>query len=266
MKWIKRILISLVSLIALIVVIFAAMLTWRSITDDTSTALTNVSYTSADGTEIYGYLVEPAGEGPHPAVILIHEWWGFNEGMVVLADALAEEGYTVLAVDAYRGNLTESIMRAIWLVITTPEEEIFADVDAGLAYLMELDTVDADKIASMGFCFGGGHSLQLGMRQSQNMAVTVMYYGAVETMPSLLEPLKLSDGVLGIFGEDDESIPAADVLEFEAALNSLNIENEITLYEGVGHGFLNEDNFEGPGAAGEAWRQTLAFLETNLKQ
>jgi len=87
-----------------------------------------------------------------------------------------------------------------------------------------------------------------------------MYYGAVVTEPDLLRPLTEGKGVLGIFAEEDEQIFPADVLEFEAALNTLDVENQITIYPGVGHGFLNEDNFQEPGPAGDAWQQTLAFL------
>jgi carboxymethylenebutenolidase len=124
--------------------------------------------------------------------------------------------------------------------------------------------VDAERVASMGFCFGGGHSLQLGMRQSENIALTIIYYGALVTEPDLLRPLVDAQPVLGIFGEEDRSIPTQEVLEFEAALNSLNIENEITIYAGVGHAFLNEDNYDQPGTANDAWQQTLAFLAENL--
>ena len=102
------------------------------------------------------------------------------------------------------------------------------------------------------------------MRQSENLALTIIYYGALVTDPDLLRPLVDAQPVLGIFGEDDRSIPTQDVLEFEAALNSLDIENEITIYPGVGHAFLNEDNFDKPGAASDAWQQTLTFSAENL--
>ena len=70
--------------------------------------------------------------------------------------------------------------------------------------------------------------------------------------------------VLSIFGAEDQQILKEDVLEFEAALNSLDIENEITFYDGVGHAFVSEDNYNKPGPAMDAWQQTLAFLEANL--
>ncbi len=139
-------------------------------------------------------------------------------------------------------------------------------MDSGLAYLLTLENVDPDRVASMGFCFGGGHSLQLGLRQSENLALTIIYYGALVTDPALLRPLTEAQPVLGIFAEEDNTIFREEVLEFEAALNSLNIENEITIYEGVGHAFVNENNFDQPGPAGDAWQQTLAFLDRNLME
>jgi carboxymethylenebutenolidase len=134
-----------------------------------------------------------------------------------------------------------------------------------LTWLRLRDDVNAERVASMGFCFGGGHSLQLGMRQSENIALTIIYYGALVTDPNLLRPLVEAQPVLGVFGEEDRSIPTQEVLEFEAALNSLNIQNEITIYPGVGHAFLNEDNYDQPGTASDAWQQTLAFLAENLR-
>ncbi len=257
---------GLLALLLLITVIVAGIIVVDAALGPKTAAFTNTAYWGADDQELIGYLAQPEGAGPYPAVLLIHEWWGLNEGITVLADVLAAEGYVVLAPDAYRGRVTAQFPRALWLRLTTPEEQVFADIDAALAYLMRLENVHSTRLASMGFCFGGGHSLQLGMRQSENLALTVLYYGAVVTDPDLLRPLTDGQPVLGVFGAEDQTIPVADVLEFEAALNSLAIPNEITLYEGVGHGFLSEEDYDQPGAAGEAWQQTLRFLAENLKE
>ncbi len=266
MKWLKRILVTLLGLLLLIVTLFAGIILFDVAFGPETAEFTNTTYSGSDDQTLIGYLAQPEGAGPHPAVLLIHEWWGLNEGMTVLADALAAEGYVVLAPDAYRGRVTAQFPRALWLRLTTPEEQVFADIDAALAHLMSLDNVDPTRLASMGFCFGGGHSLQLGMRQSENLALTILYYGAVVTDPELLRPLTDGQPVLGIFGEEDQSIAVADVIEFEAALNSLAIPNEITIYEGVGHAFLSEENYDQPGAAMNAWQQTLRFLDENLME
>lgn len=265
LKWIGRILGIIGGLIALLVLILVAVVGFDAVASDGSGSYTNVSFTASDGTELRGYLAEPAGEGPHPSILLIHEWWGFNEGMTVLADSLAEEGYLVLAADAYRGRVTARVPRALYMTITTPQERIQSDLDDALDYLQGLPNADVDRTATMGFCFGGGQSLQLGLRESERLAVTVVYYGALVTNPDLLRPFTDGQAVLGIFGEEDQQIFVEDVIEFEAALNSLDINNQITIYADVGHAFLNEENFKEPGQAGDAWQETLIFLDENLK-
>lgn len=263
--WIKRIGLGLLALLLIIIVLFAGTILFDSLFGSDTADYANVTYRDASGQELLGYLARPESPGPHPAVLLIHEWWGLNEGMTVLADALAEEGYVVFAPDGYRGNVTAAFPRALLLRLTTPTEQVEADMDSALAYLRGLEDVDTQRVASMGFCFGGGHSLQLGLRQSENLALTIIYYGAVVTDPALLAPLTDGQPVLGIFAEEDNTIFPQEVLEFEAALNSLDIENEITIYPGVGHAFVTEENYNEPGPAGDAWAQTLAFLEKNLK-
>ena len=262
--WLKRILLALLALLLLLIGLFAGAVIFDTLFGSDTADFANVEYEKKGGEKLYGYLARPEGDGPHPGILLIHEWWGMNEGITILADALAEEGYVVFAPDGYGGNVTSTLPRALWLRITTPTEQVEADIDSGLAYLRGLNGVDTERVASMGFCFGGGHSLQLGLRQSENLALTIMYYGAVVTNPDLLRPLTEAQPVLGIFAEEDNTIFSDEVLEFEAALNSLEIENEITIYPGVGHAFVTEENYDQPGPAGDAWAQTIAFLEKNL--
>jgi carboxymethylenebutenolidase len=264
MKLIKRLFQIILGLILILVTLFLGIILYDSLLGADTADFANTTYLDTSGNELLGYLALPDGPGPHPGVLLIHEWWGLNEGITVLAEALADEGYVVFAPDAYRGQVTAVFPRALYLRLSTPEEQVFADVDSGLAYLRSLDNVDTERIASMGFCFGGGQSLQLGLRQSENLAMTILYYGAVVTDPELLRPLVEAQPVLGIFAEDDQQILTADVLEFEAALTSLNIVNQITIYPGVGHGFINEENFNQPGTAGNAWQEAIAFLHDNL--
>ncbi|MDJ0754518.1 MAG: dienelactone hydrolase family protein [Ardenticatenaceae bacterium] len=263
-RWIWRIVLGAAALIGVLILILLGTIVYDSQTGEQVADNTNVDYAEVDGQQLRGYLATPDTPGPHPAVLLIHEWWGLNHGMTVLADALAAEGYVVFAPDVYRGNLAQTVPYALWLRLGTPTDDVYADVDSALTWLRSREDVEPERVASMGFCFGGGHSLQLGMRQSENLALTIMYYGAVVTEPDLLRPLVDGQPVLGIFGAEDTSIPTQEVLEFEAALNSLNIENEITIYDGVGHAFLTEENYNEAGAAGDAWQQTLAFLEENI--
>ena len=265
LRWFTRILLGLLGLILVTVLLVAGFIIWDANFGIKTSDFSNISYSDDDGTNLIAYLAQPDEPGPHPAVLLIHEWWGLNEGITILADALAEQGYVVLAVDAYRGRVTNASPRALYLRLSTPQEQIFNDVDAGLNYLLGLENVDPERTASMGFCFGGGQSLQLGMRQSEKLTATIIYYGTLVTDPERLQRLTASQPVLGVFGEEDQQVLVQDVIEFEAALNSLDIENQITIYPNVGHAFLNEDNYNEPGAAGDAWLETLQFLEANVK-
>lgn len=264
-RWGRRLLVGLLILLALVVLVPLGLFAFDAAFGPRTEDVANTTFADSRGETLLGYLAQPEGAGPHPSVLLLHEWWGLDEGITILADALAQEGYVVFAPDAYRGRVASQIPRALYLRLTTPEEQVKADLDAALAHLLALPNVDAERIASMGFCFGGGHSLLLSLRQPEAIPLTIMYYGDVVTDADLLEPLRNSQGVLGIFGEEDRQIAVADVLAFEAALNTRNIPNEITIYPGVGHAFINEENFDQPGPADEAWQQALTFLARHFK-
>lgn len=260
----KRILLIALAVLALAVAIPVGIVAVDAAFGLDTADYANTTFTDAGSNELLGYLAEPDGPGPHPAVLMLHEWWGLNEEITVLAEALAAEGYVVFVPDAYRGRVTSQIPRALYLRLGTPEEQVKADLDAALEYLISRPNVDSERVASLGFCFGGGHSLLLSLRHPETIPVTVIYYGDVIGDPAVLEPLANSRGVLGIFGEEDAQISVAEVLAFESALNAIGIPNDITVYPGVGHAFLTEENYDQPGLASDAWRQTLDFLAKNL--
>ena len=266
MIWLKRISLGILATLALLVVVIGGVMVYDLNAGPQTADNSNSRYTGVDGIERLGYLTAPDGDGPFPAVLLLHEWWGLNAEMAVLAEALAAEGYVVFAPDVYRGRLATTVPGALYLRLGTPEEQVSADVDAALAYLRGRDNVDAGRVASLGFCFGGANGMQLALRQPQNLAGTIIYYGAVETEVEAVRPLRNQHPILGIFGEEDSSIPVTNVRAFEAALNSLNIPNEIVIYPGEGHAFLNDHNYNQPGTvAADAWQRTLSFLAENLR-
>ncbi len=270
MKRLLKILLWSLAFVAVLVVLltglFFGAIAWDSWFPGQSAAdYANTQFSAADGVSLSAYLAQPAGDGPHPAVLLLHEWWGMNDDIVAKADALAAEGYVVLVPDLWRGTSTRSIPRAIWLVSTQPQERIAADVDAAFSHLAALEAADASRIAALGFCFGGGQSLQLGTRQPQ-LAATALFYGSLITDPAQLGALAEAAPVLGIFGADDFSIPPEQVRQFEQTLATQGIEHQITIYPGVNHGFANQDSaITTPGPAMDAWQETLDFLAANLK-
>lgn len=262
----RRILVGLAALLALVVIGFAALLVFDSLfPGENVAALTNVTYPGQNGQPLRAYLAQPAGSGPHPAVLMIHEFYGLRADIVKKADLLAQEGYVVLAVDAYRGKTTTLVPRAIWLVLTTPQANISADIDAGFQYLAALPEVDAERIGVVGFCFGGTQGLQLGIRNGQLAANAIFYGSGLVTEPGALGSLGQSGPVLGIFGEQDNSIPLDEVTAFQRALDERGIANTVTVYPGVGHAFVNSQTLSVPGPAQDAWQQMKAFFAQALR-
>ena len=225
---------------------------------------TNVSYRSADGTQIRGYLARPSGSGPHPAVLMIHEWWGLNRDTTLLADALAREGFIVLAADAFRGSVAETPQQAMAQLRSTPQEQIAADLDAALSFLMDHQAVDPRRVGSVGFCFGGTQSMYLGTRAQGLSAVVTLYGSGPIQEAAALGNMAANDPVLGIFGEEDGSIPVAEVRGFEQALSSGGVENTITIYPNVGHAFVKSTTYNRGGATQEDWEQSVEFFREEL--
>ena len=215
--------------------------------------------------ETEGYLAEPVGEGPFPALILVHEWWGLNSNIEDLADDFAAQGYVALAVDLYDGEVAVTPDEAGALAggVRQDTDEAFANLEAARAYLAGLAMVDGDKLASVGWCFGGQWAYNMA---ANNMGVdaSVMYYGRF-SMDDDLSMMRAD--ILGHFGEEDRSIAIDDVNQFEAKLSTLEGDHSVFIYPNAGHAFANEDNEEAYNeeAADLAWERTLEFLSRELE-
>lgn len=243
-------------------------------TQEAPTRLHNSSVSYYDNTT--GYLVYPELDNntqqqqqqqePMPAVIMIHEWWGLNEHIKNQADILAKEGYVVLAVDLYRGEVAADSNRARELTSSVRNNSASAidNLQSAVNYVKSLEMVDGSRIASLGWCFGGDWSLQLALNSSENpLAATIVYYGRPVTDTASLS--SISWPILGIFGDQDQAISVESVKQFASALNASGITNEIYLYEGVGHAFANPsgDNYA-PKETADAWQKTIGFLKQYL--
>ena len=225
----------------------------------------NVTYPGPDGITLRGYLATPGGSGSYPAVVMIHEWWGLNHDTTILADALAREGFVVLAADAFRGSVAQSPADARKQVTETPREQIAADLDAALDFLRAHSLVDGDRVAVMGFCFGGTQAMYMGTRNPELSGVVIFYGGGPIQDASQLGGMKDAGPVLGIYGKVDRGIPVEQVRRFEEVMESGGIENTITVYPGVGHAFVKSNTYQNGGAPEQAWNQMVTFLRTTLR-
>jgi carboxymethylenebutenolidase len=217
--------------------------------------------------EASGFLAMPDGKGPFPAVVVIQEWWGLNDWIKDNARRFAEKGYVALAPDLYRGKVTDDPMKARELSMGLPRDRAVRDLKGAVDALAAMEEVDKSKIGSIGWCMGGGFSLQLALNDDRVKAC-VICYGRVVTDPKELE--KLNAAVLGIFGAEDRGIPVDGVKKFEATVKDVNKKVgkvEIHVYEGAGHGFMREKNNRAykEDATRKAWEEIDKFFETTLK-
>ncbi|WP_380674852.1 dienelactone hydrolase family protein [Salinigranum sp. GCM10025319] len=219
--------------------------------------------TTIDGTP--GYLARPADDGTYPAVVMIHEWWGLNENIEHMADILAGHGYVVFAVDLYDGQVATNSSRAAELsgqVRNNPDEAV-EKMSRAVSGLREMPYT-TDQVASLGWCFGGGQSLQLSLSEA-DLNATVIYYGTLATDEETLQ--RIDAPVLGVFGSEDQVVSIESVREFNRTLGELGVEREIYVYEGAGHAFANPsgESFR-PDATRDAWSKTLDFLDRSLRE
>ena len=224
----------------------------------------SVSYKSGDET-VSGMLYAPAGKGPFPALIVIHEWWGLNDWVKEQASKLADQGYVALAVDLYRGKVADNADLAHELMRGVPEDRATRDLKAAYDFLSAQPDVKKDRIGSIGWCMGGGYSLDVALAEP-HLAADVINYGHLATDPDQLK--KIQAPILGLFGGQDRGILPEDVKKFQQAMEKLGKKIEVKIYSDAGHAFENPNNKQGYRAedAADAWQRTVAFLAATLKK
>lgn len=223
-----------------------------------------VQYWGADPSTV-GYLAQPEGDGPFPAVILIHEWNGLVDRVRQVADAMAAQGYVALAADLYQGRVGESTDENRQLVGETQADpqRVIDNLNAAAAFLRARGDVTG-KLATMGWCFGGGVALSYAIGGEHHDG-TAIFYGSLVTDPERLQAI--DHPIYGTFAENDRGIPPEQVSEFAEALRSIGIENDIHVYDAVNHGFwlrVDDDPELRTGPATDAWHRLQAYLRQTL--
>ena len=223
-----------------------------------------LAYAEVDDEVVYGHFAFPSDMiEPLPAVIMIHEWWGLNDNIRAMADRLAAEGYIVLAVDLFGGEAATNPEAARQLMLRAVENRDSVTSNIEQAYAFVSETAGAPRVASLGWCFGGGWSLNTAMLFPADLDAAVIYYGQVTDDEDRLRPLEVP--ILGLFGSEDRGIKLESVRRFEGAMERLRKDFEIHVYEGAGHAFANPSggNFNAEYAV-DAWNRTLGFLRDHL--
>lgn len=223
-----------------------------------------MAYADVENELSYGHFVFPEDMiEPLPAIIVIHEWWGLNDGVRAMADRLAGLGYVVLAVDLFRGRTAATPAEARQLMMEVVERPDRASDNIRQAYRFLEDVAGAPRIASLGWCFGGGWSLNTALLFPNELDAAIIYYGQVTDDERKLESLNMP--ILGIFAEKDTAVPVASARRFRTALNKLEKVNEVEIYPNVEHAFANPSGSTySSEAANDAWERTVAFLDRHL--
>jgi carboxymethylenebutenolidase len=224
----------------------------------------DVSYKSGDET-VHAIVYSPEVKGKTPGIIVIHEWWGLNDWVKEEASKLADQGYVTLAIDLYRGKLATTPEEAHEIMRGVPEDRAKRDLHAAFEFLESQSNVNKDRIGAIGWCMGGGYSLDVAL-QEPTLKADVINYGHLATDPASIE--KIHAAVLGLFGGQDRGIPVDDVRKFEQLMKDKGKTIDVVIYSDAGHAFENPNNQTGYRAddAADAWKHITDFFANNLKR
>lgn len=215
---------------------------------------------------VTGYLAAPEDRTGTalPGLIVIHEWWGLNDNIRAMTERLAGEGYRALAVDLYGGEAAQSPDQARQLMQEATQDQAALVQNLKDAYGYLTDGQSETPVGIIGWCFGGGMSLQGALAMPSQLDAAVIYYGNVSSAsPEQLAELQMP--ILGLFGAEDQGIPVSNVHAFEQTLDSLGKQATIQVYDGANHAFANPtgDRYQ-PEAAEDAWQRTVEFMRRHL--
>jgi len=213
------------------------------------------------GTKAYLSLPENA-KAPLPAIVVIHEWWGLNDHIRHWTDRLAADGYAALAVDLFGGKVATNPEEAMALVKGVDEAKAREVLAAAHRFLKEDPRVAASKRGVIGWCFGGGWSLQHALAEP-DLDAAVIYYGRLVMDEKQLA--KIHARLLGVFANRDKSIPPESVDAFAKALERAGKTIELHRYDAE-HGFANPSGARyDQASAADAWEHVRAFFAATLK-
>ena len=220
----------------------------------------------ADDTLTTGYLAVPAGDGPFPALVIIHEWNGLQDRVRQLADDFADEGYVTLAADLFQGRTGANRDENMALVQEAQSDpaKMIANLNATVAYLKGRPDVTG-RVGAMGWCFGGGVALSFGL-DGTNHEATAIFYGRLVDDPTTLA--RLDHEVYGTFAALDSGPSPESVAAFESALRAAGVEHNLHIYDDVNHGFwlrVDGDPDVRSVPAADAWQRLKSYLDRTLR-
>lgn len=231
-----------------------------------------IQYTAQDGSQLIGYLAAPESNMPVPGVIVAPEWWGRNDYTEQRARELAEHGYAALAIDMYGDKkvTTASNQAYEWMMQTFEDPDTIVNrATAALNTLAAQDEVDADKLAAIGFCYGGKVALDLARSNAPLQAVATFHANLSPKAPA--QEGQVQAEILVLHGEQDSMVSLDDVESFRKEMQAANVKHDVIIFKEAKHGFSNPLADERAKANGvdlgynpEAEKQSLEAMYTLL--
>jgi dienelactone hydrolase len=256
----------------------ATLLTCALLTLASSTGVAAVKGEEVDYSDgnihMKGYIAyDDSIEGKRPGVLVVHEWWGHNTYTRKRADMLAELGYTALAVDMYGDGKQAAhpddagkFAKEASANMETMKSRFMAAMDL----LKQQETVNPDKIAAIGYCFGGGVVLNMA-RSGADLKGVASFHGSLGTSAPA-QPGQVKARVLVMHGADDKFIPPDVVKAFKDEMDSAGVDYKFIAYPGALHSFTNPDADKfaeqfgmpvkyDPAADEQSWNELKTFLQ-----
>jgi dienelactone hydrolase len=201
-----------------------------------------IQYTQ-DGTNLKGFVAwNAAARGTRPGVLVVHEWWGHNEHARRAARRLAEAGYVGFALDMYGdGKMTTHPDTAgAWMSRASQDPAVLtARFNAALEQLKQDPHVDPDRIAAIGYCFGGAVALRMA-RSGADLDAVVTFHPVLDTTRAVA-PGAVQGRVLMLTGEADPFVPPEVLTAFTTQMRAAGTRFEVVSYPGAKHAFTNPD-------------------------
>lgn len=222
--------------------------------------------------ELPGHLATPAGEGPWPGVVVIHEASGLNDDIRGIADRFAERGYLAVAPDLFSWDKRMACVRAAFRDLTAGSGRTFDDLDAARSFLAARDDCTG-RVGVVGFCLGGGFALLAAPRPGFDAAS--VNYGRVPDDAERL--LAGACPIVASYGGRDRQLRQHPA-RLDKALTGAGVEHQVKVYPDAGHSFLNRNSgmlamvlskvfgvgYHGPSAE-DAWGRIVAFFDLHLR-
>ena len=199
-----------------------------------------IQYTAQDGSQLIGYFAAPESDTPVPGVIVAPEWWGRNDYTEQRARELAEHGYAALAIDMYGDKkvTTASNQAYEWMMQTFEDPDTIVNrATAALTTLAAQEAGDANKLAAIGFCYGGKVALDLARSNAPLQAVATFHANLSPKAPA--QEGQVQAEILVLHGEQDSMVSLDDVESFRKEMQAANVKHDVIIFKDAKHGFSN---------------------------